>query len=508
MPRRNAVSSIRKIIQMYEVSNSFSLNELANMCSCSRTSVKTVINAIKIHNLKYDQIKNMSDNQLEKLIYPPRDANITKAPLDYEYFTNELKKPHVTKMMLWREYIAMNPDGYQRTQFFELLNKNLVSKKITMHMNRKPGEKMYVDWVGDSAMIYDRNTGEAIKVFFFISTIGVSSYPYVEAFLDRKKQSYIQGHVNAFRYYNGLPLAVVPDNDKSAVTKVGKYDSLINETYQRMADYYKIGVLNTRSRSPKDKGAVEKAVLDVAERELIGGLRKERFFSLQELNERILEKLKDVSERPFQKRPGSRKSVFLEVDYPAMRPLPEKPFTYVEFAYATVNVDYHIEVDSNFYSVPYKYIGKRVKIELYTNEIKVYFNNEFLAMHKRLLIKKYKYQTELAHMPKDHQLYHKFNKEYFIDWGKKISPEAEEIIKSMFEKRPIEEQSIRGCLGIQRLYKDYGANKFKDTCAIICDKNLDKTYRNIKKVIETIESIVPKETIINHNNIRGKDYYS
>jgi hypothetical protein len=508
MSRRVEMVNVRNVIHMYETSK-LSLRDLSQACSCSRTAVTAIVNVVKLNNLTFDKVKLMTDQELNSLIYPEKLIKKNDKPnLDLEYLAKELKKPHVTRMTLWREHIENNPNGYKRTQFFEILNDYLSCQNVTMHVNKKPGEKMYVDWAGDVIHIFDNTTGEQIKAYMFVSCVGCSSYPYVEAFLTKEKANYIQAHINAFNYYNAIPIILVPDNDKSAVISANKYEPILNESYKKMAEYYGIGIIPARVRTPKDKPSVEKAVLDAAEREIIGGLRNETFFSLFELNKRIKEKLKEFSQRPFQKKSGSRFSVFQEYDLPNMRPLPDIPFEFAEFKIATVNIDYHIEVDKNFYSVPYIYVKKKVNVAIYPNTIQIHFNNERIATHQRITKYQYKYSTDPNHMPEDHKNYNNFSKQYFIDWALKISEETKEIMSSVFEHRNVEEQGYRNGLGIQRLYREFGDLRFKNACKLICNKNLSKSYVSLKKIIESNSLPEVNEKIIKHDNIRGKEYYS
>lgn len=508
MSRRVEMNHVRNVIQMYETSK-LSLRDLSKASNCSRTAVTAIINVVKLNNLTFDKVKQMTDQELNSLIYPSKVIKNTEKPiLDFDYLAKELKKPHVTRMTLWREHVENNPNGYKRTQFFELLNDYLGCQNVTMHVNKKPGEKMYVDWAGDPIHIFDNKTGEQINAYMFVACIGCSSYPYVEAFSTKEKANFIQAHINAFNYYGALPLILVPDNDKSAVITANRYEPILNETYKKLSEYYGIGIIPARVRTPKDKPSVEKAVLDVAEREIIGGLRNETFFSLSELNKRIKQKLKEFSQRPFQKKSGSRLSVFQEFDLPNMRPLPEIPFEYAEFKVATVNIDYHIEVDKNFYSVPYSYVKKKVNVAIYANTIQIHYNNERIATHQRIIKYQYKYSTDPNHMPEEHKTFNKLSKQYFINWAEKISIETKELMSSVFEHRNIEEQGFRNGLGIQRLYKDYGDLRFKNACKLISDKNLSKSYISLKKVIETNSLPQENEKIIVHQNIRGKEYYS
>jgi transposase len=502
------MSKIRRIVQLY-LNGEQSIRTLSKICNCARGAVETVVKAIKLNDLTYAQIKDSNDSELEKIIYPEKIIKVAEKPtLDFEYLEKELSKPHVTRMTLWREHKAMYPNGYERSRFFELLQEHLQSKKVTMTVERKPGEKMYVDWSGDPMYINNSKTGEQIKAYLFVSCIGCSSYPYIEAFLTKEKANYINAHIHAFQYYKRLPLILTPDNDKSAITKAHKYDPIINESYQKMADYYGVVIIPARTYTPKDKATVEKAVRDVAQNYVMANLRNEKFFSLEELNERILEKLKEYSQLPFQKKSGSRLSNFLDIDFPNMRELPEIPFTYVEVLYPTVNIDYHVECNKNYYSVPYKYVGMKVKIENHSDKIYIYCDNQLIASHEIIINDKYKYKTDTKHMPKNHQAFKNINKTNFIGWAKSISEAVQNVMVALFEGKSIEEQGYRGALGIQRLCKDYGADKLKAICSIIINKNLPTNYRTIKSMIETIETIEQGEKTIQHQNIRGGSYYA
>lgn len=508
MSRRNDMSKVRRIVQFY-LNGEEHVKTLSRLCNCARSAVETAVNAIKLNNLTKEQVNELSDSELEKIIYPEKVIKMNDKPiLDFEHLEKELAKPHVTRMTLWREHRAMHPNGYERSRFFELLQEHLKSKKVTMTIDRKPGEKMYVDWSGDPMYIYNSKTGEQIKAFLFVSCIGCSSYPYIEAFFTKEKVNFINAHIHAFNYYNRIPLIVVPDNDKAAVTKVHKYDPIINESYEKMADYYGIGIIPARRAEPKDKASVEKAVHDAAQNYIMGTLRNEKFFSLEELNKRILETLKDFSQIPFQKKSGSRLSNFLEIDYPNMRPLPEQPFTYVDVIYPTVNIDYHIDCDKNYYSVPYHYVGKKVKAEIYSDKINIYCDNQLIASHSKIINEKYKYKTEITHMPKSHQSFKNIHKSNFIDWASKLSEDVKRVMTSMFEGKLIEEQAYRGALGIQRLCKDYGDDKLKAICKVIIDKNMPTNYRTIKLMIETVETIEQNEKPVQHQNIRGGSYFA
>jgi transposase len=322
-------------------------------------------------------------------------------------------------------------------------------------------------------------------------------------------ENFINCHVNALNFYGALPLILVPDNDKAAVTKADRYDPMINRSYQEMADHYGLAIIPARVRRPKDKPSVEKAVNDLALRTVIARLRNRKFFSLDEFNAAIKIELETFIRKPFEKEKNqTRLSKYLAEDKPIMRVLPNKQFEYSTLLLATVNYDYHVEVEKQRYSVPYTYAKFKVLVRLTATSVEISYNNERIAMHSRLFGRKYQYSTKIEHMPKEHQQYTELNKNHFIEWAKSISVEAETIIRSIFKRLSIEQQGYRNCFGIKRLYEVYGEKPFKKACCYLIDKG-EVNYYDLKNYLENDMLLDEQsdEKPIRHNNIRGKEYY-
>jgi transposase len=379
-----------------------------------------------------------------------------------------------------------------------------------MHIERKAGEKMEIDWSGDQVNIIDPETGEVTKTSLLVVTIGRSGYPYVEAFLNRDLPSFITGVVNALTYFGGVPPIFVPDNDKSAVIKANKYEPLINKTFQELADYYEAAVIPARVRSPKDKPTVEKTVHDLAEREILGKARNVKFYSIKELNIYIKKALKTFSSKSFQKKDGSRLSVFLEEDFPKLKPLPQSPFELTTYKVATVNIDYHISFEYNHYSVPFQYVKQKVELRIKRHTIEIIHNNERIAIHERIHGKKNKYSTQPNHMPNKHEYYAGMNREYFESWALKISPHVLSVVEGIFDDRLVEQHGYRACMGLQSLYRK-NPQAFIQACKLACDYNAT-SYQHVNQFMQKIikdkeQATFEEETFIKHYNIRGITYY-
>ena len=305
----------------------------------------------------------------------------------------------MTMTILHEEYLATNPNGLKYTQFCERYRDYISSRKISMHVERKAGEKMEIDWVGDK-LKYTDLYGQQKVACFFVSTLGRSTMPYVEAFPDQSKVSFLTGVINALEYYGGVPQIIVPDNDKSAVTKASKYDSILNSSFSDLIEYYGCECIPAIVRTPKDKPSVEKAVFDAVERYIMLKIRNMQFHSIDEINKTVKYYLDELINKPFQKKEGSRKSVFINEDKPMLKPLPKIKYEIIDIVKAKVNIDYHVEYKKKYYSVPYQLIGKEVEIKAKTLTVEIWHNNERIYTHPRSY--KNLYTTLVEHMPEKH----------------------------------------------------------------------------------------------------------
>ena len=390
-----------------------------------------------------------TNERLTKLIYGPdchgegQSQKSTYKEPDYAHIHKEMAKSGVKLTLLWSEYCAgcrQNDEiPYMYTAFRNRYRNYLMHTKATMSLERKPGEQMEVDWAGKTMQVVDSITGEIYPAYIFVSVLSYSGYAYVEAFLNRTQENWIAAHVNAYNYYGGVTRTLVPDNLKTGVTKRTKTDIILNATYQEMAEYYDTAVLPTRVRKPKDKASVEGAVGHVSTW-IIADLRNWKFFSLSELNEAIGEKLHELNEKPFQKRQGSRFSVFNEEESPALLPLPNKPYELSEWKTCIVAYNYHVSVDKMLYSVPFEYIKKEVDVRLTNRMVEVFLSGERIASHIRKHGNPGQYSTLPEHMPPSHKEYTQWNAERFRSWARGIGKNTLIVVNAIFESRKIEQR--------------------------------------------------------------------
>ncbi len=339
------MTNYREILRL----KSLGLNntQIAAGCSVSRTTVLKVVQRAAECNISFNTAQELSDNELSKLLFPSENNKPVYTMPDYEYVHREMAKSGVTLTLLWLEYCDKCRDNqempYQFTQFKKYYRDFVVKTKATMHINRKPGEIMEVDWAGQTASIIDTDTGEIIPAYVFVAVLSYSAYAYVEAFSSQNQESWITAHVNAYTYFQGVTRILVPDNLKTGVEKVSKSETVINKVYQEMAEHYQTAVIPARVRSPKDKATVEGSV-GVISTWILASIRNQQFFSFKELNDVIKGKLKDFNNKPFQKKNGSRTSLFLE-EKPFLLPLPQYSFELATWKIATVGYNYHISVE-------------------------------------------------------------------------------------------------------------------------------------------------------------------
>ena len=331
-----------------------------------------------------------------------------------------------------------------------------------MHISHKPGEIMEVDWAGQTACIRNTDTGEPIKAYIFVAVLPYSGYTYVEAFLSQDQHSWIQGHVNAYGYFGGVTRILVPDNLKTGITKHTHHETVVNKTYQEMAEHYRTAVLPARVRAPKDKATVEGNV-GVISTWITAALRNQQFLSLWELNTAIRSKLAEFNTKPFQKKEGSRAIVF-EEERLFLLPLPEHPYELAVWKIATVQFNYHITVEGGNYSVPYEYIKQKVNVRLTKRLVEVFFSGNRIASHPRLYGRPGQYSTHEEHMPKEHREYAAWNGERFLNWAGKIGEHAKTVVQLFLSRNQIEQQGYKACIALLKLSDTYSAPRLEQAC--------------------------------------------
>ncbi|MFA9435107.1 MAG: IS21 family transposase [Deltaproteobacteria bacterium] len=506
---------MRKIKEVLRLkwAHKLSNRKIAESCFISRSTVADYLLRAKLAGLSWPIAPELDDAAIENLLFPVTDKSIPaeRRMPDMEYLYQELKRKSVTIQLLWYEYKQANTDGYQYSQFCNLYRQWVKKLDLTLRQEHRAGEKLFIDYAGQTVSIVDPKTGEITEAQIFLAALGASNYTFVEASLSQDLPSWIKSHVHAFEFFGGVAEILVPDNLKSGVTNPCRYEPDINPTYQDLAEHYGTTVIPARSRRPKDKAKVESAVF-VAERWILAALRNHTFFSLAELNRAIAEKLHDLNNRKFQKLNTTRRQLFETIDRPALKPIPSRPYEYAEWKRARVNIDYHIEIDRHYYSVPYQLAREQVDVRLTSSTVEVLFKNKRVASHQRDY-RKGAFITLTEHMPKSHQRYLEWTPSRIIRWAEKNGPKTQKLITRILDSRTHPEQGYRSSLGIMHLGKAYSPERLEAACerALFINAYSYKSVQSILKkgldqqpfLFEQIENTQP----LNHHNIRGKHYY-
>jgi transposase len=506
---------MRKIKEILRLKwqHGLSKKQIAQSCKIARSTVKDYLNRAQKAGLSWPLDPTLDDGALETLLFPPNSASACsqrKMP-SMSYLYQELKRKSVTLQLLWYEYKEANPDGYQYSQFCNLYRQWHKKLHVTLRQQHRAGEKLFVDYAGQSVDLINPTTGEITEAQIFIAALGASSYTFAQATAAQDLPCWIRSHVHAFEFFGGVPEILVPDNLKSGVTHPCRYEPDINPTYQDLSEHYGTTVIPTRVRHPRDKAKVESAVF-VAERWILAALRNHTFFSLAELNKAIAKELVKLNNRKFQKLDTTRKDLFESLDKPALKPLPSRPYQYAEWKKARVNIDYHIEVARHYYSVPYQLVREQVDVRLTATTIEVLFKNKRVAAHQRSYIQG-GFTTLKEHMPKSHQRYLQWTPSRIIHWAGKNGPNTERLITRILETRTHPEQGFRSCLGIMRLARHYSPDRLEKAAiralaikSFSC-KSVESILKNGLEQQALLFDPPGHQPALNHQNIRGKHYY-
>ena len=510
---RIKVEKIREILRLC-LELKFSIRKAAEALEVSKTTVGEYIAEFKRTGLSYKDINNMNDAEVIELF---EKSNKLSNPLyeelskDFPYYERELKRPGVTLYLLWEEYIQRNKDGFSYSRFCHHYKMWKGKQKLSMHIDHKAGDRMYTDFTGKKMHIVDPVTGEIQETEIFVAILGMSQLTYVEASFSQKLEDWIILNENALRYYDGAPRGISPDNLKSAVTKACNYEPLINETYKDLAKHYSTVILPTRPGKPKDKSLVENAVSLVYQR-IFAPLRNTTFFSLQELNEAIWKELEKHNDAFFQRRDISRRKLFEQIEKDELQPLPVERYELKHYQIAKVEFNYHVYLkeDKHYYSAPYQYTGKRIKILYTARNVEIYKDNIRIALHRRNH-RNYGYTTIKKHMPPEHQFVNGWSPDRFIRWAATMGGSVKEFIRLMLDSREHPEQAFKACMGILKLGKKYDDKALQFVCKKAIEIN-SISYRFIANSLKNNTYKMEEEgannlTLPFHNNIRGKDNY-
>lgn len=486
-------------------------HSVARSLSVSPSTIHEYLTRAKGAGLTWPLPEGLDDDEIErKLFPPPREPAAVDVSPDWALVHREYKRKGVTLALLWTEYKAETPDGYQDSQFCELYRRFTGTIDVTMRQEHKGGEKLFVDYAGQTLPEVDPETGEVRQAQIFVAVLGASNYTYAEAAWSQDLPSWIAAHVRAFAFIGGVPAIVVPDNLRSGVSRPCRYEPELNPTYHDMALHYGTAVIPARVRKPRDKAKVENGVL-VVERWILAVLRNRSFFSMAELNGAIRELLGRLNSRPFKKIPGSRKSMFEAVDRPALKPLPDQRYELAEWKKARVNIDYQITVDNHNYSVPHALAKQQVEARITSTTIEILHRGKRIASHVRSH-KPYGFTTITEHMPKAHQKHLEWTPSRLITWGERLGPQTGLAVTAILERHVHPEQGYRSCLGLMRLERRVGRDRLEAACARAMAigfpsyKSVDSILKNGLDRCQMPQ--IPTSAPVVHENIRGAAYYA
>jgi len=451
------------------------------------------------------------DTVLKQTLTPSKERSAVAKALDFVTIREALKRKGMTLQLLWEEYSATVENPYSYVHYCLLYRTWCGKQQYSMRQTHKAGERAFVDYAGPTVDIIDPDTGEIRTAQIFVGVLGASNYTYAEATWDQRLPNWIASHVRMFAFFGGVPLLVVPDNLKSAVTRTCRYEPDVNPTYADCIAHYGAAVLPTRPYKPKDKAKVENAVL-VVERWILARLRHHTFLGLHELNTAIKQLLQELNHRPFKKLPGSRCSQFEQLDKPALKPLPTQPYQFAEFKKARVHMDYHIELEGHYYSVPHALVKQEIEIRFTIATVECLYRGKRVASHVRHS-KKGAHTTCTEHMPKAHQKHLSWTPGRFLNWASDIGPGTLDLVKHLLTNRPHPEQGFRSCIGLLSLAKRYGAIRLEQAslrAIALGSPRRHSVASMLEKGLENAPLPQPYSQLPIfpiHENIRGSGYY-
>ena len=511
--RRTSMRRIRQVLRLAWEAG-LKQRQIARSLTMSPATVGEYLRRARLAGLSWPLPDALDDTQLEARLFPPapKRARAARPLADWAEVHCELKRKGVTLTLLWEEYKATHPEGLQYSQFCERYRRFAKTLNLVMRQHHRAGEKLFVDYAGQTVPIVARATGEVREAEVFVATLGASNFSYAEATWTQTLPDWCASHIRTFEYMGSVAALLVPDNLKSAVVRPCRYEPGLNATYQALAEHYGTAILPARVRKPRDKAKVENGVL-LVERWILARLRNQTFFSLSELNQAIAALLEELNDKPFKKLPGSRRSLFETLDRPAMKPLPAERYVYAEWSKARVSIDYHVAVDGHYYSVPYQLVSQQLDVCLSAHTVELLHRARRVASHRRSSLPKGGHTTVPEHMPKPHREYASWTPERLVRWATQSGPATAELVATIMASRAHPQQGFRSCLGLMRLGKSFGAERLEAACRRALDIRAH-SYKSVHSILKNRldEKPLPPpeeptgEPIV-HGNIRGATYY-
>jgi transposase len=510
--RELTMRQLRYMLRLHH--DGVSAREIGRTLGVARSTIQDNLRRAQANGIAWPLPAELTDDVLEQRLFANSGAKAgyrRRSEPEWATLARELKRPGVSLTVLWEEYRQTHPDGYGYSRFCDLFREFERRLSPVMRQHHAAGDKVFVDYSGKRVDIVDPTSGVVHEAELFVAVLGASSYTYAEATFTQTLPDWIGAHVRMFRFFAGVPRLVVPDNLKSGVQKASFYDPEINRSYGMMAAHYGVGVLPARPRKPRVKAKVESGVR-FAQSYILGRLRHQTFFSLAECNEAITGCLDRMNSHVMRRLGVSRRDLFERIERPALRPLPVQEYEYAEWRLARVGLDYHLQVEDFFYSVPHSFIRAEVDVRITARTVEVFHRGQRIAAHQR----RYggsRHGTDPEHMPSAHRRYAEWTPNRFRRWARSIGPNTQALISAILTHRPHPEQGFRTCLGILRLYRgiaparaeavslralEVGAMNYKSVASILAN--------NLDRVVASQSQAEP--TLFDHPNVRGPRYFN
>jgi transposase len=509
--QRLAMRQVHEVLRL-KWGQGLSERKIAQSLGISRPTVAEYVRRAQAAGVSWPLPTTCDEGVLERLLFPSSPARAPAPHLVPEWATvhQELKRKGVTLFLLWQEYKAATPAGLQYSWFCQTYRAWASKLDLVMRQPHRAGETLFVDYAGQGIPVVNRHSGEVHEVTIFVAVLGASNYTYAEATWTQSLPDWIASHVRTLAALGGVPEIVVPDNLKAAVTHAHRYEPVLNRTYTDLAHHYGFTILPARAAKPRDKAKVEVGV-QIVERWILARLRHHTFFSLGEVNAAIHPLVLALNTRPFKKLPGSRQALFESLDGPALRPLPAQAYEYAEWKHARVNIDYHVEIEGHYYSVPYVLVKQQLDVRLSAQIVELFHKGKRVASHQRSPHKG-RHSTVAVHMPTAHRQYAEWTPQRLIQWAAHSGPAVAQVVEAILASRPHPQQGFRSCLGIMRLGKRYGDERLEAACQRALTLGAC-SYKSLESILKNgldrrpLPEQAGTTASPHHPNIRGPQYY-
>lgn len=508
---RVLMSKIRQALQLLADSG-LSARQVAAALGISKSTVGDIAMYARDAGVDWALARTLSDDELQARLYPPpRPRSSTRREPDYAVLHQELKRPGVTLQLLWEEYRAgVGEAAYRYSAFCAKYRAWAKSLKRSMRQIHPGGERLFVDYAGQTVPVVDAGTGEIRRAQVFVAVLGASNYTYACATWQQTAADWVGAIIATLSFIDGTPRLLVPDQPRALIANPDAYEPVTARLMQELGEHYGVAVLPARPGRPQDKAKVEVGV-QVVERWILARMRHRRFFSLVELNRAIAQLLIDLNQRPFKNLPGCRAAAFAALDAPALKPLPAQPMVIAQFKPARVSIDYHVAFEGHYYSVPHQHVGAAVELRVTASTLEVLLRRQRIAAHARNA-KVGGFTTVAEHMPASHRAHQQWTPAKLIGWGERIGAATAGVVRWQMEHRVHPEQGYRTCLGLMRLAREYGDERLEAACARAQSIRAPH-YRSVKSILasgldrQQTSLLADAPPMPSHDNVRGPGYY-